>query len=562
MATPQDLDRLRALLGQLAALGGARRGELIRAEDWNLLVGALADVARAVLATDTQAAVPMHEHVDQVADAWLTPALRDLLQRGPLADPAMQQRLTAIEQTLRRLEAGNDGQRSGLDEFRSRLTDVASRDLERQSALTTLRRQLDAVADPRPELQAVRNALGAVQKDLGTVQRAAASLTVNNQVLDAGALLGRIGELEAVRERLRLANGELLDAATIERRLAEVTTRTVNRDQLQQALDGHVFQLSTEQTLSLEDRIGTRLLETTNGRLDGFRSEVDTRVTTRLDDIGGLVQGRVADALPGLEAALEATLGDRIEVARGAAIDAAQQAAQRAIDTSAATLRGDVDRRLGGLQTELGSLLQAQVTRSVAEGLASLDSRLQGASSRLDGLGSRIAALADTQAAQTGRLARLPQELASLRSELKTALQDEIGLQIGNVTRQVDSRLTAFARDNDLKLSAMRGDIANQALDAARNAAIEASQGSAAALRTQLLAEMRAVAREESSVVVSDNVRRTVDAAVAQHVATLPNLISAEVRRQQLVRPDTTRLVGAGGLAINNTPVVRGGGPG
>lgn len=560
MATPQDLDRLRALLGQLATLGGARRGELIRAEDWNLLVGALADVARAVLAADAQPVVPDHEHLDQVADAWLTPALRDLLQRGPLADPAMQQRLTAIEQALRRLQAGSDGTRNGLDEFRNRLTDVASRDLERQSALTTLRRQLDAVADPRPELQSVRNALGAVQRDLVTVQRAAASLTVGDQVLDAGALVGRIGELEALRERLRLANGELLDAATIERRLAEVTTRTVNRDQLQQALDGHVFQLSDQQTVSLEDRIGTRLLEATNGRLDGFRTELETRVTTRLEDIGGLVQGRVADALPGLEAALEATLGDRIDGARTAAIDAAQMAAQRAIDASAATLRGDVDRRLVGLQAELGTLLQTQVTRSVAEGLATIDSRLQGATTRLDGLGSRIAALADTQAAQTGRLATLPQELASLRSELKAALQDEIGLQIGNVTRQVDNRLTAFARDNDLKLSAMRGDIANQAVDAARRAAIETSQGSAAALRTQLLAEMRAVAREESSVTVNDTVRRSVDAAVTQQVATLPNLVSAEVRRQQLVRLDTPLVGGAAGPFVNTGPLVRGGG--
>src|SRR5512134_2041235 len=102
MPTPQDLERLRALLGQLTAIGGARRGELIRADDWNALVSAVEDIARAVLAIDPAAAVPSHEHLDQVTSAWLSPDLRELLERGPLADPAAQKRLTEIEQTLKR----------------------------------------------------------------------------------------------------------------------------------------------------------------------------------------------------------------------------------------------------------------------------------------------------------------------------------------------------------------------------------------------------------------------------------------------------------------------------
>src|SRR5688500_2303947 len=102
MPTPQDLDRLRGLLAQLTAIGDARRGELIRADGWDTLVSAGGDLARAVLAVDAADRVPAHEPRDQVTSAWLSPDLRDLLERGPLAAPALQKRLTDIEQTLRR----------------------------------------------------------------------------------------------------------------------------------------------------------------------------------------------------------------------------------------------------------------------------------------------------------------------------------------------------------------------------------------------------------------------------------------------------------------------------
>src|SRR5688500_8373831 len=136
MPTTQDLDRLRGLLGQLTQIGEARRGELIRAEDWNALVLAVADIARAVLAADAAVAVPGHEHPDQVTAAWLSPDLRDLLERGPLADPAVQKRLTDIEQTLRRTRETQDASDKKVEEFRGRLSDVAARDVERQAAVT------------------------------------------------------------------------------------------------------------------------------------------------------------------------------------------------------------------------------------------------------------------------------------------------------------------------------------------------------------------------------------------------------------------------------------------
>ena len=538
MATPQDLDRLRALLGQLAQIGAARRGELIRAEDWNILVAALADVARAVLAAEGSDAVPAHEHPDQVDAEWLSPSLRELLERGPLADPAMQQRLTTIEQTVRRLAATQDGSSSKIDEFRGRLTDVASRDLERQSAITAVRRQLDTVVDPRADLQAMRNSLGAVQRDLSTVQEAASRLSVNGQVVDIGSVLTRVTDLEQLRERFRLANGELLDAATVERRLAEVDQRTVTPERLNDALNSHQFELSAAQASALEERIGTRQREQTNGVLETFRGEVDTRVNTRLEGLGTLVQTRVADALPGLQASLTTALGSRIDAAQQAAITAGQQAAQRAIDSSAAGVLADLGAQIEAVNAGLSQQVESQLTARLSTSLAALTSRIDGASARLDALGSQAGQLAETQKAHATQLAGIPQDFASLRTELRKGLQDEIGLQVAAVNRSLSDQLAAFSRNNDQKLNAMRGEISAQAVDAARKAAIETSQASSATLRTQLLAEMRGIARDELNVAVNDSVRTSVDRAVATQFATVPNLVSEEVRRQRLVTRD------------------------
>jgi hypothetical protein len=535
MATPQDLDRLRALLGQLTALGGARRGELIRAEDWNTLVGAIADVARAVLAADAAPVIPAHEHVDQVASAWLAPALRELFERGPLADPAMQQRLATIEQTLRRLAENQDGNRDRIDEFRGRLTDVAGRDLERQSALAAVRRQLDAVIDPRPDLQAMRSSLGAVQRDMSTVLDAASRLSVGGVVVDVGALATRVGDLEQLRERFRLANGELLDAATVERRLAEIGQRALTSDALDDALNRHRFELSPEQSAALEERIGTRQREQTNSVLDAFRGEIDTRVASRLDGLGTLVEGRIADALPGVEAGLVAALGARIDAARQAAVTTAQQTAQAAIDGSAAALRTEFGTRIDALNAGLGAQIDGLLTPRLASSLATLTARIDGASARLDALGAQSSGLADTQRAHAAQLASLPQELASLRVELRRSLQEEIGVQVAAVNRRVDERLTAFARDNDLRFETLRGEISAQAVDAARRAAVDTAQAGNTSLRTQLLAEMRGIAREELNVAVNDAVRSSVDRAVATQFANVPNLVAAEVQRQRLV---------------------------
>src|SRR5215831_540514 len=216
MPTAQDLNTLRTLLAQLQTVSSFQPGDLIRAADWNTLAGVVAQLAQAVLAAESATTVPPHQHLDQVDLTWFTHQVNDLIQRGPLADPAAQNRLTALEQTQGRLQSNLDAATSALSDLRSRVSDVATNDLVRQTAITSVQRTLSSVADPGPAIAAMRASLDSVQSSLATVQQAASSLVVNGKPVDIGALAGRLTSVERFRDGFKSANGQLLDGATLD----------------------------------------------------------------------------------------------------------------------------------------------------------------------------------------------------------------------------------------------------------------------------------------------------------------------------------------------------------
>jgi len=119
MPTTQDLDTLRALLAKLQTVSSFQPGELIRAADWNMLAGVVAELAQTVLAAESAMTVPPHQHLDQVDLTWFTPQVNDLIQRGPLADPAAQNRLSVLEQAHSRLQSNLDAAASTMTDLRS-----------------------------------------------------------------------------------------------------------------------------------------------------------------------------------------------------------------------------------------------------------------------------------------------------------------------------------------------------------------------------------------------------------------------------------------------------------
>ena len=556
MPTTEDLQRLQALLKSLEPLGDAQRGELILAEDWNALVSAVAEIARSVLAADSVPVIPPHEHLDQVTQAWLAQQLRDLIEKGPLSDPAMQGRLSNLELTLKRLSDRVDASANTVDDFRGRLTDVSTHDLERQADVTRVSRALDNVVDPRPDLQAFRNTLSVVQKDLSTVQEAASKLVLNGQVIDVGQIAGKVSALETFRDGFKAANGEILDAAAIERRFSEISVGFVRPEDLNNALKDRQFEISAEQLTALEGRLTTNITDQVNSKVAGFRGEVLGEVDGRFGTVGDLVGARLNDALPGVTQSVTSNLQPRIDAARQAAVDAAVTAAQQSITARESAVRTDFNAQLSDLRASVQLSVRAEVAQSIASQLTGLQTSVANALDRLDAISTRAAKADDLAQSQAAAIARLTQDAAALKNDIRTSLLSEIDLRFQAANRTIDDKIAAFSKTQNDRLDVVTRDITNQALDEARRVANETASNATASTRAQLMAEMRAIAREEAGSAVRDQVKVSVADAVKEQFTTIPGLISQEVRRT----------VGTGGGAVPIRPglgnVIPGGGTG
>ena len=531
MPTPEDLQRLRGLLNQLNSIGNVQRGELIRAEDWNALVEAVSNVAQAVLAAEATETVPPHEHPDQVSSGWLSPQLREVFERGPLADPATQQRLLEVEQGLRRLSERLDDSRNRVDEFRGRLTDIVTRDIEREAAVTGVRRAVEGVIDPRPDLLNIRNTLASVQREMGSVLQAASRLTVNGQVVDLGNVVNRVGQLEGLRDRLRLANGQELDGAAFEQRLAEVTTRTVSQQQLDDAIRTRPTQVPTEVLSGIEDRLGTNLRNQVNGTLETFGTQIRGEVTTRLGNVGDLVNSRLNDALPAVTQSINTTLTASIETARRAAIDAAITGAGQALNTREQAIRADLQSGLAELRTGIPATVRTEVGQQLPGQLASVRTDLTAVNRRLDLVSAQATRHDETLNQHSVAIAAVPQDQANLRTELRQSLLTEIDVRFTNSTRLLDDRLATFDRTQSDRFRNLSDDLRRQSSDTAQRIATETASAQLRDLRAQMLAEIRSVAREEVTVGIRDQVRFQVNDAVKERFAEVPGLIATEVRR-------------------------------
>jgi hypothetical protein len=560
MPTPQDLQRLRGLLTQLNAIGNVQRGELIRAEDWNTLVNAVTDVAQAVLAEEAAETVPAHEHLDQVSSAWLSPQLREVFERGPLADPAAQQRLLELEQKLKRLADRIDESRSNVEDFRKRLTDVATRDLEREAAVTNVRRAVENVLDARPDLLNIRNTLASVQREMGTVLQAASRLTVNGQPVDLGSVVNRVDELEGFRNRLRGANGELLDGAAIERRIGEVANRTVSQQQLDDAIRTRPTQVPTEVLSGIEDRLGTNLRNQVSERLGTFGNEIRGDVSNRLSGVGDLVNSRLNDALPGVTQSITTNLNAAIETARRTAIDSAIAGAGQALNTREQAIRADLTAGLADVRSGIAGAVRTEVGQQLPGQLAGIRTDLTAFNRRVDLVSAQATRHDETLNQHSIAIAAIPQDQTNLRNDLRTSLLAEIELRSANTSRLLNDRLNTFDRSQSDNFRALSEDLRKQASDAALRIATETATTQLRDMRAQILAEMRTVAREEVTVGVRDQVKTSVNEAVKEQFATVPQLIATEVRRTSSSSTGGTATRFEPGTLVLGRGIVGGGG--
>ena len=459
MATAADIDRLKALVGRLLPLSARARGEVIAAEDWNTVVGALLEVARAVVADGPDTAVPPHEHRDQVGQGWLDPKLRDLVQRGPLADPTATARLDTAERRAALSLAQLDQMSAQVRDLRTVAARQETNDLDRASSLSSLNRRVEGLTDPRDAVGTLRASLDAIGANVSAVSAFAAGLGD----LTPAALRDGLARVDQLQQRLTTPTGALLDVADIERRMAVLSSTLVTQDQLNSALrDFHV---------ELPDNVRTELLDqakaaaqqqaqaSAGALIEQARAEFNGRIA---DLQGSLVQAArdaAAQFRDDVQAAVTAQLAEVIRQGDAAVRDGAAQA----LSDAATTLRSAIDDRVTQLEGTIPDRVNAAIT--------------QAQPALIDALGATIT---DRLAAVTGQLRAVQDGLGQVRASLNQTATDLATLRQSTATT-LDQQVSALRADTAAQLAGVAAD-----LRAAQGAAVDGLRADLAAERSRV----------------------------------------------------------------------------
>lgn len=556
MPTVAELERLEALIERLQPLALKQRGELIAAADWNVAIGALIEIGRAALAVDDTDTIPTHEHTDQVAIGWLDPRVRQLLTGGGVKDPAVDAEFRKLRRDLTGVTSRLDRVGADVESSRARVEEVATNDLARAAAMTRLDRKVLGAAEDRGDIADLRATLRTLETEVGRAVEVGALLEVDGQTIDVPGLVERVTAVEALRDRLTRPDGELLDAASLERRLLELQGSLVTADALTEALadlrddiGGGGFDLDAvldasrgagrEAATESVNTLGTELRSSISARFGEIDATVEAAVsrstTAVVDSVLGTVRAEIDDAVSGGDAAvrasLETALEQRIaattqlvEERLGAISAAVSDQVASELDTRLTATLGALTARLDGVEGSVGELA-GRATRNESA-IADLDTRLE-ASSRAD-----ATARAATRAELLERIAAIENGLAP------------------RITTAVDAARSVLRTDLEATVGAVRRDLEGSLERAAREAAATEVQVLSTSVRTDVQSVIRqeidatlGVLREEISAEVA-GLQQRVSGLVANEVtsvsADIPRLVAAEF---EAFRPEITRVV-------------------
>jgi hypothetical protein len=466
------------------AASGKGAGQPLRAAEWNALADAIARLARLAAArekneTDALATTYAridHQHLGAVGLTWFDAPTRALVEgRGGAADVAA--RLNDLARDTKGLRDDLAALTGQVDRLRDGVRGATDAQLARDRATQALGDRLDGVIDVDRRVTAIAEGL---TKMGGQVQ---AALDFRNSLLDAAgapldlrALSGRVTDLETVRDRLRLADGEVARMRDFESRVAGLEARIVDDGVLDSRLGQRFTALVDDPGNPLTGRAAAAAAATLEPRI----AAVEAGVETTRGGIGTLQAQRNADA------AQIASLGTRLNT----------QTART--DSLASTVAG-----LGGLTGRVATLetgVVAATTRIAGlEGLRGDVTNLRTQIDGLPGLAGDTKALrsdVDAQRARLDNVERSTGAIAGLDSRLgKMEVASENVDALGNRMKVAESSLAALdarATVADSRIDAL-STVPNRVATLERNSAEAAAWRRGVDERMSLLPERTAV---------------------------------------------------------------------
>jgi hypothetical protein len=445
MATAAEIARIAALTEQLTPLASRRRGELIEADHWNTVVGALVEIARAVIAEGEQE-VPPHDHPDQVKAGWLDPALRARLEKGPLADPASVARVAKLERGLDGLRLSLDGVRTDLTQVRSLTTKVETNDLDRKASLTRIARKMDGLGDARDDVSDVRSTLEVLRSDLDRVSTFARDLDIGGETISVASLVERIDGLEGLRSRLTGPNGEELNATSFEVRLAELAETLVTESELDQALEDRP-------AAGLSDDLRAQLLEASRvaarEQVDSSTADLEGRLTGQINTRFVDVEAKATSAAVARAEEVTASVRDDLRDELGGEIAAGDDAVRGTIDGALADvsggLRDEIDERIGAVTADFGRVVDERLGATLPDVTAGLVASIAALGAQVAPLDERVATLQKAVSDVSGEAAALRRDLDTRTADLADTLRRDFDAALAKAVSTAQSSDAALA---------------------------------------------------------------------------------------------------------------------
>ncbi len=444
---PSDtLDLLEEIVKGAEAATGKGPGQPLRADDWNTLAEAVARLARLAASRERGEAETLakayaradHVHLGEVDLTWFEPATRALVEaRGGAGDVAA--RLDGLARENKALRGEVDTLSAEVERLRDSVADAATDDRVRALEVRGLGARLDGVVGLDRRVTALDGRLGGIDEEVRAALAFRDTLRdPNGQQLDVAGLAGRVGVLEGVQERLRLADGEVVRIRDFENRIADLEQTAVTDATLGDRLTARLDALAAAPDSALVSRAAAAAAATLDPRLAGLESglaEANTALGT-VRDAATADRTRLAEFDARL--ATEAVRGD--QAAAGLQRLDALTGRVATVEAAAAT----ATQRLGTLdavQAELAQL-RPQVSAATAFGprIAAVEAGAAASENRLAATETAVASLPDLRQRVTAA------EAAATRADALGARVSTVqqGMSfIGGQVTVLQSRVTA-----------------------------------------------------------------------------------------------------------------------
>jgi hypothetical protein len=443
-----QLASIAAMVDRLAPLAPKTRGMPIQADEWNALIGVLADVlvlertqeTTEQTALESRFAPRVHKHIGEIGieslDADLLARLGDggvsLQTRLALADT--QKQVGALGSEVARLSTGEDDRQAQLDQVRGDALDRENRLRgfgERFAAVenlrglvSTLTAQVDGLSDA---FKAVLELRASLRDEQGTA-------------IDVAALVREVAGLDELGKALNGIDGKVVRMRDIELALRE----------LRDALD-----------------LGDGGLD---GRIDGAVGAAEERLNQKVDERAAAgdahLEAGLGEARTALEARLEAVaaeLAAQADAAVAAAEERISSATSARLEEALATLRRDllaataelVDARTSAARGEILEALDGRVGDAVKAALGDVDERIdRQLDERLSAFQQRLLETAREEISAVA--ARLEQELAATRDEAVRLAEESAKAMVSDLHDQLERDIALASRRQDTQLAQFR----------------------------------------------------------------------------------------------------------